>query len=69
MAAEAAGYTPRTVRRWVARHGRNHLELVLSAGVKNDALRDHLASGTTPSEWALRELADPLVPIKGPVSS
>lgn len=57
-AAEAAGVSRRTLRRWVRRHGVDRLELSLAAGLSDADLRSHLSSNSMPSAWGLEMLAE-----------
>lgn len=57
-AAEEAGVSRRTLRRWVRRHGVKRLELSLEVGLGDEELRNHLASHSLPPVWALEMLAE-----------
>ncbi len=56
--AQARGYAPATLCRWALAHGGEALVLVIDAGVAERALRDHLATGTTPDWRALAVFAE-----------
>lgn len=60
-AAEEAGVSRRTLRRWLRRHGVKRLELGLEVGFGEVEFRRHLSADSLPPVWALEMLAEEAV--------